>query len=226
MLKIYRLEWFYGVQGLIIENSQNPYVFINRVGQNYKIMSLNSSFFANFSILSITKESVDNTRNNHRVAKFNDTIYFCSTFNVTFDTNTFLYQSYVTPLDESLNPLTWAQNTINSYNEPYYYEIPIGKGVDTGFDYSVIDTPINIAYYKSSSNLESVNVLVNTTVINLTECLWPRFDLAYNKWAFPLPEFILNGSYVMKIGKFSLNLFLNKIVLLIYNKDLLINYMI
>ena len=202
MLKIYRLEWFYGVQGLIIDNSQNPYVFISQVYKNYKIMSLDSSFHANFSIISIPQENADDRRHNHRVVKSNDTIYFWSTLNVTFDANTFLYQSYVVPLDEFMNPLTWAQNTINTYNEPYYYEIPIGHGVDTGFDYSVIDTLINIAYYESSSTLNIFDVLANTTVIDLTECIWPRFDLAYNEWAFPLPEFILNDSYLIKIGKF------------------------
>ena len=200
MLKIFRLEFFYGVQGIIIEGSQYPYIFMSQIGLEYKIMSLDSNFSPNFNIISLSQSNTDNKFYNHRLVKTSNTIYFWSTLNVVFDENITLYQSYTIPMDESLNPKTWVKNNVNIYNEPYYYEIPIGYGTDTGFDYSVINTPLNIINFRAPLDLKSVDVLQNTTIIDLTEWIWPRFDWEFKNCSFPLPEFILERYYSIKIG--------------------------
>ena len=85
-----------------------------------------------------------------------------------------------------------------------YYEIPIGNGADAGFDYNVINIPLNIATIKTPSNLDSVDVLSNTVIIDLTEWIWPRFNWEFGDWSFPLPEFTLDDTYFIKIGMFVL----------------------
>ena len=204
LLKVFRLEWLYGVQGIVFENTQYSYAFIIQINQQFKIMRLDNDFNANFSMLSFSQININNTLNNFKLKRSNNTIYLWSTMNTKFDINTSRFQSYTIPLNMSLNSENWVYSNLNEYNESYYYEIPIGSGADAGFDYNVVNIPLNIATLSTPSNLESVDVLSNTVIIDLTEWIWPRFDWKFGDWSFPLPEFILDDSYLLKIGMLTL----------------------
>ena len=181
-------------------NLANSYIFVNKLNKFYRLLKIDDSFNISSEEIEFLEGFSTNFQTDYSII-VNNSIIISTSYSY-YVNDTFLNNHTLTSkLDFNFTPQTWQEYYKYESKIPYN-EIPFEKDSSSSLYYTLEPSNVDIYYYNKTQNTIEYKELTNTTNIDITDWIWPRYDAFYKSCKFPIPSTILNLRYEYKIGKF------------------------